>query len=268
MQYLIIFSCGWVINHFGFNLLRCYCCCCCFSSAFFSFAVVVSLVQHTLHRAKALTVFSFALLLSTFSQTYTFIVKSMFRNRVYFCVDLSIFIGYRVHFHSAFLQRLGITAACQHGYIYTFAWDSVCSNSLKQGMQPQLSDWSIFLLTHSAQRAHIIKRRMRKTLMYLYLALFNSVGLHETRVERTRPSHWFCNECRTHCRQTWIFISIRAFNLLHCIIITITTTRKMPIQWLKMASIKLDETASCFIVGHQTRKKRWTVFRIRFFLHW
>ena len=80
-------------------------------------------------------------------------------------------------------------------YTHTFVWDSVCINSLKQSMQPQLSDWSIFLLTHTAQQAHIIKRRMWKTLMYLYLVLFNSVGLHKTRVERNRPSNWFCNEC-------------------------------------------------------------------------
>ena len=144
MQYLIIFSCGWVINHFGFNLLRCYCCCwcCCFSVFLLRCCCSSFSILFIGHRAKALTVFSFALL-STFSPTYTFIVKSMFRNHVYYCVDLSIFIGYRVHFHSVFVQCLGIRTACQHDYTHTLLfeircvsihWNKACSHNSVIGL--------------------------------------------------------------------------------------------------------------------------------------
>lgn len=110
---LIIFSCGWVINHFGFNLLRC----CWFFFCFFfclfpestyllgSALHSVSASQHRSHWAivwKLSRCFSFASrLYPTSAPTLlTLLSRWMCGFVCIFRVDFSIFIGYQVHFHS------------------------------------------------------------------------------------------------------------------------------------------------------------------------
>lgn len=109
---LIIFSCGWVINHFGFNLLRC----CWFLFALFclfpestyllgSALHSVSASQHRSHRAivwKLSRCFSFASrLYSTSAPTLLTLLSRWMCGFVCISrVDFSIFIGYQVHFHS------------------------------------------------------------------------------------------------------------------------------------------------------------------------
>lgn len=85
---LIIFSCGWVINHFGFNLLRC----CWFFLLFFlfvpreyvfvglcsSFGISIAASQPLGHCVKALTVlFVCFSIISDIGTNSTYIVKSV-----------------------------------------------------------------------------------------------------------------------------------------------------------------------------------------------
>lgn len=193
MQYLIIFSCGWVINH----LVLIYCAAVAATTTdFFPFSLL--LLVRSLHRIHRLScksshsIFVCSIIFDVLANTLSLLSRCI-RNHVYFCVWIFWYllaIGFIfTAFRTVSVCCACTIAACQLNCIYAFVLDTVFVRivSLKQSIQQSLSDWFIFLLAHAVYTNALYEETMGPAVLIFRSFRFtcNSLGLHR---KRTKPS--------------------------------------------------------------------------------